>query len=150
GIDCKLAPGVEKPVPLIRGLSPLSAAGPEEISFLSNPRLQSQLSDCRAAAVILTPAVWEAVRQDSKQAFLPVLCSEPYLLYTLLAQWFDRHRLVRLPKGIHPTAVIAASAHIEDGVSIGPHCVIEDDARVGRGSRLGPGCVIGAGSVLGQ
>lgn len=151
GIDCKL-PSTRKPEPsqpLIRGLGSLSAAGPEEISFLSNPRLQSQLHDCHAAAVIVTPAVWESIR-DETPGFLPVLCSEPYLLYALVAQWFDRHRLDRLPQGIHPTAVIADSAKLEEGVNIGPHCVVEADVHIGRGTRLGPGCVIGAGSTLGR
>ncbi len=150
GIDCKPVSGFSNGGPLIRGLSPLSTAGPEEISFLSNPRLQSQLDECRAAAVIITPAVWQEALKGRDTPFMPVLCSEPYLMYALLAQWFDRHRLNTLPGGIHPSAVIASSADIEDGVSIGPHCVIEDGVRIGRGSRLGPGCVIGAGSVLGR
>src|SRR5690606_12234234 len=105
---------------------------------------------CQAAAVIVTPAVWESTLKGKHTQFQPVLCSEPYLMYALLAQWFDRHRLHGLPKGIHPAAVIAESAHIEDGVSIGPHSVIEDNVRIGKGTYIGPGCVIGAGSVVGQ
>lgn len=150
GIDCMAAPGSGNRNPLIRGLAPLSGAGPEEVSFLSNPRLHSQLEGCRAAAVIVTPAVWESTLKGRDTPFLPVLCSEPYLMYALLAQWFDRHRLASLPRGIHPTAVIAESASIAEGVHIGPHCVVEEGARIGRGTRLGAGCVIGAGSSLGQ
>jgi len=151
GIDCRPAPGHEWPESRgIRGLGSLSAAGPEEISFLSNPRLHDQLHACGAAAVIVTPAVWESSLRHRPPAFVPVLCSEPYLLYALLAQWFDRHRLAGLERGVHPTAVVAPSAQIEEGVSIGPHCVVEDGARIGRGSRLGPGCVVGAGSSLGR
>lgn len=148
GIDCKPAAGSGNP--LIRGLGSLAHAGPEEISFLSNPKLHEQLGPCRAAAVIVTPGVWESSLQGANTAFVAVLCSEPYLMYALLAQWFDRHRIARLPGGIHPTAVVAPTAHVEDGVSIGPHCVIEDGVRIGRGTRLGPGCVIGAGSSLGR
>lgn len=150
GIDCAVAPGSGTEGPPIRGLASLSTAGPEEISFLSNPRLQSQLEGCRAAAVIVTPAVWESSLKGKETAFIPVLCSEPYLMYAMLAQWFDRHRLANLPRGIHPTAVIASTATIADGVAIGPHCVVEDGVSIGRGTRLGPGCVIGAGSSLGQ
>ncbi|HLU00008.1 MAG TPA: UDP-3-O-(3-hydroxymyristoyl)glucosamine N-acyltransferase [Burkholderiaceae bacterium] len=148
GVDCKPVPGSGNP--LIRGLGSLSSACPEQISFLSNPKLQEQLFSCRAAAVIVTPAVWEEHLEGHALAFVPVLCSEPYLMYALLAQWFDRHRIEKLPKGIHPTAVIAETAELADGVSIGPHCVIEDGVRIGKGSRIGPGCVIGAGSSLGQ
>lgn len=151
GIDCRPAPGHSWPdTPTIRGLGSLASAGPDEISFLSNPRLQDQLSGCRAAAVIVTPDVWESTLANESPAFTVVLCSEPYLLYALLAQWFDWHRVSGLPQGIHPSAVIADSAQIEEGVSIGPHCVIEENVRIGRGSRLGPGCVVGANSSLGR
>ena len=148
GIDCKPVPGSGNP--LIRGLGSLSTACSEQVSFLSNPKLQGQLDSCQAAAVIVTPAVWEEHLQGKAVPFIPVLSSEPYLMYALLAQWFDKHRLEKLPTGIHPTAVIADTAHIEEGVNIGPHCVVEDGARIGRGSRLGPGCVIGADSSLGK
>ena len=148
GIDCKPVAGSGNPP--IRGLGSLSSARAEEISFLSNPKLQEQLDSCQAAAVIVTPAIWEAHLKGKALGFVPVLCSEPYLMYALLAQWFDRHRLEKLPTGVHPTAVIADTAHLEEGVNIGPHCVIEDGVHIGRGTRLGPGCVIGAGSSLGQ
>src|SRR3546814_13739918 len=71
-------------------------------------------------------------------------------MYALRAQWFDRHRLERLETGIHPSAVIAPTAHIAAGVSIGPNCVIEEGARIGPGTRLGPACVIGANSAVGS
>ena len=148
GVDCQPVAGSGNPS--IRGLGSLLSACPEQISFLSNPKLQGQLEDCRAAAVIVTPEVWEASLKGRNTAFVAVLCSEPYLMYALLAQWFDRHRLAKLPQGIHPSAVIADTARLEEGVNIGPHCVIEEGVTIGRGSRLGPGCVIGAGSSLRQ
>src|SRR5690606_29704132 len=105
-----------------------------------NPRLQPQLLHSGAAAVVLTPAVFETLEAGS-YSFIPVLCSEPYLMYALLAQWFDRHRLNNLPSGIHESAIIAPTAQIGEGVSIGPHCVIEDGVHIGKGTRLGPGCI---------
>ncbi|WP_397473219.1 UDP-3-O-(3-hydroxymyristoyl)glucosamine N-acyltransferase [Pusillimonas sp.] len=147
GLDTRIVES-DQPMPRIQGLGSLLGAGPTEISFLANPRLQGQLAQCRAAAVILTPEAWQSL-QDEPLSFRVVLCSQPYLMYALLAQWFDQHRIQSLAKGIHPNAVIAPSAQIADGVSIGPHCIIEDDASIGKGTRLGPGCVIGAGSSIG-
>lgn len=149
GLDCKPILTENESEPLIRGLGSLLSAGPGEISFLSNPRLQGQLPQTKATAVILTEAAYKALEPGSC-TFIAVLCSQPYLMYAMLAQWFDQHRLDQLEKGIHATAVIAPSAVVADDVSIGPHCVIEEGARIGRGSRLGPGCVIGAHSVIGQ
>ncbi|WP_442597938.1 UDP-3-O-(3-hydroxymyristoyl)glucosamine N-acyltransferase [Parapusillimonas sp. JC17] len=149
GLDCKPADSSDQPEPRIRGLGSLSSAGPSEISFLSNPKLHEQLLGCRAAAVIMTEAAFQAL-PDGDRAYRVVLCSQPYLMYALLAQWFDRHRLNGLQRGIHPSAVIAPTAVIGAGVSIGPLCVVEDGVRIGKGSRLGPGCIVGAKSRIGD
>src|SRR5690606_12692920 len=114
GLGCGItgAPGAE--ALKIAGLGSLNAAGPTEISFLSNPRLQSQLDGCGAAAVILRQQDWDAYRDshDSAPPWAAVLCPQPYLMYALLAQWFDRHRQAGLPQGIHPSAIIAEDAEL--------------------------------------
>lgn len=148
GLDCKLPEGIKEPMPRIRGLGSLLSAGPEEISFLSNPKMQDLLDQTSAAVVILTPQVYETLA--SKPSFIPVLCSQPYLMYALLAQRFDQVRMADLPTGIHPSAVIDPSAQLGEGVSIGPFCVVEAGVKIGRGTRLGAHCVIGADSTLGQ
>lgn len=148
GLDCSIQLKPEATQPRIRGLGSLTSAGPEEISFLSNPRMAQQLHSSSAAAVILTRDAFSKVQ--SPVAWVPVLSSQPYLMYALLAQWFDQHRLAGLAPGIHPSAVIHPEASLEEGVSVGPHCVIEAGVHIGKGSRLGPGCIIGAGSRLGN
>src|SRR5690606_31507909 len=103
GLDCAIqGDAAAQAACRIQGLGGLLSAGPTEISFLSNPRLQDQLHATQAAAVILTPKAWEAIEPGST-SFIPVVCSQPYVMYALLAQWFDQHRLQRLPTGIHPT-----------------------------------------------
>lgn len=149
GLDCKPADTSTSSAIRIRGLGSLLSAGPDEISFLSNPRLHEQLLQCRAAAVIMTEEAFGKLPAGS-HSYSVVLCSQPYLLYALLAQWFDRHRLERLDRGIHPSAVISDTATLEPGVSIGPHCVIEAGAHIGSGTRLGPMCIVGANSVVGR
>lgn len=150
GLDCQPADtSSPQPGPRIRGLGSLASAGPTEISFLSNAKLHDQLHGCKAAAVIMTRDAYQAL-VPGNPCYQVVVCSEPYLMYALLAQWFDQHRIKGLATGIHPTAVVAPSAHIAQGVSIGPYCVIEEGARIGQGTRLGPHCVLGANSVLGQ
>ncbi|MEO6986877.1 MAG: UDP-3-O-(3-hydroxymyristoyl)glucosamine N-acyltransferase [Paralcaligenes sp.] len=148
GLDFKIV-GATEPMPYIQGVGSLLSAGPVEISFLSNAKLQVQLPLCNAAAVILTESVAAALPADGRP-YVRVICSQPYLMYALLAQWFDQHRIDQLACGVHPTAVIAESAQIDEHVSIGAYCVIEADVHVGRGTRLGAACVVGAGSVIGR
>lgn len=135
----------------IQGVGTLSSAGGQEISFLANPRYQSQLGATKAAAVIVSPDVAQALEsgEQGRPPFALVVCKHPYLLYARVAQWFDAARRPALPGGTHPSAVVAADAVIEEGVRIGPLCVVESGARIGRGAVLGPGCVIGAGSSVG-
>lgn len=132
----------------ICGIGSLANAGAAEISFLSNPQLKDHLATCQAAAVILNPEVFKSL--DSAPDYAVVLFDQPYLLYALLAQWFDQHRIHALPKGIHPTAVIHESARIAEEVSIGPFCVIEAEVEIGKGSRLGAGCIVGKQSRIGS
>lgn len=132
----------------IQGIGSLQQASGQEISFLSNPQLQNQLHDCQAAAVIMTAAVYQQLSEPPH--FAVVLFEQPYLMYALIAQWFDQSRLNALPQGIHPSALIDPRAQIGDGVHIGPFCVIEAGAVIGAYSRVGAGSVIGANSCLGS
>ncbi|MFH1868623.1 MAG: acyl-ACP--UDP-N-acetylglucosamine O-acyltransferase [Candidatus Omnitrophota bacterium] len=50
---------------------------------------------------------------------------------------------------IHPTAVIAESASIAEGVEIGPYSVIEEDVAIGQNCRIGPHAYICNGTTIG-
>jgi UDP-3-O-[3-hydroxymyristoyl] glucosamine N-acyltransferase len=52
--------------------------------------------------------------------------------------------------GIHPTAVVDATATIGEGTEIGPKVVIEAGARVGARTRIEAGCFIGEGVEIGE
>ena len=149
GLDWQLDASQAGDLPQILGLGTLSGAGPQEISFLSNPRYQSQLAATRAGAVIVSPYVAAALPQAGRTAFVRVVCKHPYLLYARLAQWFDAARRPPAPPGVHPSAIVAADAVIEPGASIAAQCVIEAGVRIGRDARIGPACVIGRGAQIG-
>ena len=57
-------------------------------------------------------------------------------------------------KRIHPTAAVDAGAELQEGVEIGPYCVVEEGARLGPGARLHShvhvfrNTEIGAGTVV--
>lgn len=51
---------------------------------------------------------------------------------------------------IHPTSVVSRKALIDEGVSIGPFCVIEDDVEIGAGTVLMSNVYIGNGSRIGS
>src|SRR5690606_21235689 len=109
-----------------------------------------QLDQTRAAAVILTPdAAARVAESNATPAFARVICSEPYLLYARVAQWFDAQLRPASGSFVHPSAVVAPDAVLEEGVWLGPHAVVESGARIAHGSAIGAGCVIGPDCEIG-
>lgn len=119
---------------VIHGLHTLAAAGPDQLSFLSNARYKAALRATRAGAVLLRP-------EDADEfAGNAVLLANPYAGYARLAALFDR--TPRLPAGTHATAVVGEGAVIDPSAAVGPRAVI------GAGVVIGPGTVIEAGAVV--
>jgi len=111
----------------IAGLAPIEDAAPGSLTFFANPRYRNYLVTTRASAVIVATAEGELP--------LPTLrTADPYLAFARAVELF--YVPPPLPAGIHPTAVIAASAQIAEDACIGPGCVIGDGVRLGRRGRL--------------
>ncbi len=136
--------------PKIAGIGSLLNAGNTEISFLSNPKLFYELNSCNAAAVIIRATDWENFqKQNGNNNWLPIICEQPYVFYALIAQWFDKNRIKQSINGIHPSAIIAPDAIIEENVHIAALAVIESGVHVHSGVRIGSSSVIGQGSTIG-
>jgi len=134
----------------IARLAPLETAGPDALSFLSNPRYQQQLMASGAACVIVAPALADMARQRG-----PCLVADnPYACFARATQLWKRHIAAALPAGIHPTAVVSPDAVVHATARIGPLCVLERGAEVGAGTvlharvTLGEGCRIGARGIV--
>lgn len=106
----------------IRGVAPIESAEPDTLTFLANPRYRSHLRNTRAAAVILPSG-------DPEVAIASLRTRDPYLAFAKALELF--YVPPPLPQGIHPTAVIAASASLGAGARIGPYCVIGEGCRIG-------------------
>jgi UDP-3-O-[3-hydroxymyristoyl] glucosamine N-acyltransferase len=117
----------------IRGLATLASAGEGDLTFLANPKYRKQLSDTRATAVILH-------RDLAAQTSLPALISDnPYLAFARASALFDdTPRLA----GVHPSAVVATSAKLAEGVSVGANAVVGEHCVIGEGTALHPGVVL--------
>jgi UDP-3-O-[3-hydroxymyristoyl] glucosamine N-acyltransferase len=141
---------VGDPLLEIKGLAPLESAQSGQISFLSNPRYQAQLRTTQAACVIVSSAMQLA----TPAGVALIVAANPYLYYARLTQlWRARHQR-GVVVGVHPSAVVDASAEVDASACIGPLCVVERGARIGPGSVLksrvtiGEDCVVGARCIL--
>ena len=141
----------------VLGLAPLQNAQPDQISFLSQARYQSQLADSLADCVIVGPAF--EVQVSNRLA--AIITEDPYLYFARLTQlWKREHHKAEGPR-IHPSAVISPEALIAGDAVIGPLCVIERGAVVGAGTvlksrvtvgedcKIGARCLVHSGVVIG-
>ena len=90
----------------ITGVAGIEAAGAGEITFISNPKYAAAARTTQAAAVIVAedfPAISTAMLRSKN----------PYLDFARTLEMF--HPATRYAAGVHPTAVVAASAKVGAG-----------------------------------
>ena len=145
------------PQTFIQNLAPLEHAGPQDLSFLSHPKYQSQLLQTKAACVIVSPQFEEVA--SARGACIVV--DDPYLYFARLTQFWKKQSAPLVPAKIHPSAVVHPEAFVADTAVIGPLCVVERGAKVGEHSQLksrvtlgeycevGQRCIVHSGVVIG-
>ena len=74
---------------------------------------------------------------------------KPKLAFAKAAGWLLAPERTAAP-GIHPSAVVAASARIAKSATVGPYAVIEGDIEIGENTEIGAHCFLGAGSSVGD
>ena len=132
----------------LSGLASLAEAGPKELSFFSNIKLKDELTETRAAAVLVKAEHVEFVPAGC----LALLCDDPYrsmaeatkLFFPEAAQSRPPNAMQGATENIHPDAVLG------DNVTLEPNVVIGAGAEIGDGSYIGTNAHIGHGVVLGR
>jgi UDP-3-O-[3-hydroxymyristoyl] glucosamine N-acyltransferase len=125
-------------------VKPLSAAGPDDVSFIDNRRYLGEFAATRAGAVVAAPE--NASRAPAGAALL--LTKDPYRGYALVAQAF--YPPPHHPDTVAPSANVAASARLGDGVGVGAGAVIGEHCVIGQRAWIGPNTVLGDGVTVGD
>jgi UDP-3-O-[3-hydroxymyristoyl] glucosamine N-acyltransferase len=128
----------------ISGVAGLEEAEAGQLTFLSNPKYTAKLSHTAAAAVIVSNDFQNSVGRE-----MPLLRhSNPYLTFARAIELFYSPPAV--PEGVHPTAIVAASARVGRNVRIGSHSVIGDNVQIGDNVAVYPNCTIYTGASIGE
>ncbi len=130
----------------IEGLAPLETANPQQLSFLGQPKYQSQLAASKAACVIVSPEM-------RVQALLRGTCivsDQPYLYFARVTQLWKKSLGPAAGALVHPSAVIDPAAMVHPSARIGALCVIERGARIGADTELKSRVSVGENCVLGE
>ena len=125
----------------ISGVAGLEEAGPEDLTFVANPRYSSLARTTRAGAVLVSPDFPEIAAATLRIA-------NPYLAFAKAVQLFY-HEPEYAP-GIHPTAVIHATAKIGRDAHIAAYAVISEGAVIGDHATILPHVVIYPHAVIGD
>lgn len=130
----------------IESLAPLESAGPQSLSFLSNPKYRQQLAASSAGCVIVGPQV----RDEALARGACIVVDNPYLYFAHATQLWQRLRDRPSAPRIHPSAVVDPTAEVHATARIGPLCVVEHGARIGAGTVLKSRVTVSEGCVVGE
>ncbi len=126
----------------LTGFAPADSAKKGELTFAENETYFARADQSAAAAILVAGPFSSANGKtliqvaNARVAFaqvLPLFFPEPVFA-----------------PGVHPTAVVAASAQVDASAHIGPHCVVGERAKIGPGAVLQAGDFVGDDSVLGE
>jgi UDP-3-O-[3-hydroxymyristoyl] glucosamine N-acyltransferase len=120
----------------VTGFSPADRSKAGDLTFAENERYLQRAEGSAATAVIV-----EAASRTPSQKVLIRVANVRVAYAKVLPLFYPGREF--LP-GIHPSAVIAASAQVDPAAHVGPGCVIGDHATVGAG------CVLEALDFVGE
>ncbi len=117
----------------ITGVAGLEEAGPEDVTFVANPRYSALARTTNAGAVLVT--------LDFPEIHTPTLrTANPYLAFAKAVQIFYREPVYA--PGIHTTAVVHPTARIGREAHIGAFAVVSEGVTIGDHATLLPHVVI--------
>jgi UDP-3-O-[3-hydroxymyristoyl] glucosamine N-acyltransferase len=125
----------------ITGVAPLSEAGEQHLSFLSNPKYAAQVETTRAAAVLIAN---EAGGHSPRW----IRVENPYFAMARVVARFFAARPA--PQGVSRHAAVAASAKLGSNAAIGAFTSIADDVVIGDDVVIYPNVTIEAGATIGD
>jgi len=131
------------PETAVRGVASLERAGDDELSFVRSPKWREAAAKSRARALLVGPDYGELDRPG-------LVAPSADAALARLGEAFLRVLSPRPPAGVHPSAVVAASARLGEGVSVGPCAVIEEEVSVGARSVIGALVYLGRGVRIGE
>lgn len=125
----------------LTGVSPLSEAGPDDLSWAADDRRRKQVAQSRAGALLVRS------RDDSVGKDAIVVDSPT----AAVALWLEiLHPPFRPSAGVAPGALVHKSARLGPGVSVAAGATVAARARVGARTVLAAGAFVGEEAEVGE
>jgi len=126
---------------ILKNFAPAESAQAGDLTFAENESYFARAEQSAATAVIADE------RFKSTKKILIRVPNARIAFAKAMALFFPERTYAA---GVHPTAVIAASAKIDPTAHIGPHCTIGERVKIGARSVLQAGNFVGDDSKLGE
>lgn len=126
---------------VLRGVAGPEAAEAGDLIYLDSSRHIERVVGSAARCVITSPDLIVSGKTL-------ILAAQPKLAFARASAWLVPSSAIA--DGVHPTAVIAESAHLAGGTAVGPFTVIEDGVDIGEETQIGAHCFLGRGTLLGR
>ena len=126
----------------IAGVAAASNAVEEQLVFAESEAALADAQASRAGAIVTSRKV-----AGGPIAKPMLLVDHPKLAFARAAELL---RAENAQQGMHPSAIVDASASLAEGVSVGPHAIIQAHAVIGASTRIEAGVVVGAGVRIGR
>jgi UDP-3-O-[3-hydroxymyristoyl] glucosamine N-acyltransferase len=122
------------------GVASPENARTEDLIYLDAGRHRERVAHSAAHCVVALPGM-------SIPGKTILVSTQPKITFARAAAWLASPPSIA--KGVHPTAVIAPSVSLAEGVAIGPFAVLEEEVTIGAGTEVGAFCYLGRGARLG-
>ncbi len=126
---------------VLEGFAPADRAQPKDLTFAENENYFLRAEQSAAAAVIV-----DGPFKSNRKTLIRV--PNARVAFAKVLPLFFPGAV--FPAGVHPTAVVAASAWVDTTAHIGPYCVVGEKARIGARSVLQALNSVGANCQLGE
>jgi UDP-3-O-[3-hydroxymyristoyl] glucosamine N-acyltransferase len=126
----------------IVSVSTVTGAGEKEVTFVSDKKHESAVSNSKAAAVI----VGRCMEGLSK----PQLVVKNVDAALIEALKLFAPKLTFPEPAIDPTVKLGKNVKVAEAVSIGAYVLIDDGVQIGKNSIIGAGCKIGENTKIGE
>ena len=125
----------------LSGVAAPESARVDDLIYVETPRHLDRAAASQARCAVIAPGL-------ALNGKTLLRAANPKLVFARAAAWLLPP--APIATGVHPTAVISATARLARGVAVGPYAVIEEDVEAGEGTEIGAFCFLGRGSRLGE
>ncbi|HST53024.1 MAG TPA: UDP-3-O-(3-hydroxymyristoyl)glucosamine N-acyltransferase [Pyrinomonadaceae bacterium] len=136
---------------VVRGVASIEAAGEGDVAFVEDEKLFEAARACRASCLIAPEGAGARLegagaRLEGARGVIEV--ARPKLAFALAAEIL--HPARRRGAFVHPTASVASTAKLGEGVYVGACASVGEGAHIGDGTQILEGARLGDGAVVGR